>query len=223
LPTLGRAKRDFPASYRKKSRQKAAISPLPHHPSAIRPLFPLIPPPLPHPPISPIPSRTAGTQPPPPSCLVARELRRHRHPPLPRHLTPRPLVLSSSLFLQTLAGPPEHNRRRRAARSPTSSVVPDIPLSLIAPWTYLAPSTSFSAQPNPNHRRIVCHRRTGSASPSSWVHRTGSCSPLTTTADEHLVAMVATRGQGRKRPAEQEQGKRVLCAITSLRSSAFYE
>ena len=222
MPTLGRAKRDFPASYRKKP-PKSHHFPTPSSPLGHSSSFPPHPPTPPHPPISPIPSRTAGTQPPPPSCLVARELRRHRHPPLPRHLTPRPLVLSSSLFLQTLAGPPEHNRRRRAARSPTSSVVPDIPLSLIAPWTYLAPSTSFSAQPNPNHHRIVCHRRTGSASPSTWVHRTGSCSPLTTTADEHLVAMVATRGQGRKRPAEQEQGKRVLCAITSLRSSAFYE
>ena len=122
-------------------------------------------------------------------------------------------------FLQPYPPPPGHNRRRRAASPPTSCVLADInrriPLSLIAPCTYLAPSTSFSPKPNPNHHRIVGRRRTGSASPSTRVHRTRVASPLTTTDDEHLVyirnlattAMVATRGQGTKRPAEQEQGK----------------
>ena len=119
-------------------------------------------------------------------------------------------------FLEPYPPPPGHNRHRRAAfaSSPTS-IIASPSLSLITPCTYLAPSTSFSPQPNPNHHRIVGHRRTRSASPSTRVHRTRVASPLTTTDDEHLVyirnlattAMVATRGQGRKRPAEQEQGK----------------
>ena len=62
-------------------------------------------------------------------------------------------------FLQPYPPPLGHNRCRRAASPPTSCVLADInrciPLSLIAPCTYLAPSTSFSPQPNPNHRRIV--------------------------------------------------------------------
>ena len=87
-------------------------------------------------------------------------------------------------FLQPYPPPPGHNRRRRAASPPMSCVLTDInrriPLSLIAPCTYLAPSTSFSPQPNPNHRRIVGRRRTGSASPS-----TGFTAPGLLPFDDH--------------------------------------
>ena len=138
----------------------------------------------------------------------------------PHSSPPRPLVLSSPHF----SNPIHHRRdttavdklrpRPRAASSSTSIAASP---SLSSPHAPISPHPPLS-------RLNLTLTTVG-----LWVvaaldllpRRLGSphqgCFPLTTTDDEHLVyirnlattAMVATRGQGRKRPAkqEQEQGK----------------